>query len=49
MPAWLPIARQIHKMCEIPAYLRVVIEINRTQASRTMNAGPAQAATDRVH
>jgi hypothetical protein len=32
---------QIRKMCEVPAYLRVVIEKHRTQASRTMNAEPA--------
>ena len=42
-------ARQIRKTCGVPAYLRVVIESNRTQASRTMNAEPAQAVTDRVH
>ena len=42
-------ARQIRKTCGVPAYLRVVIEKHRTQASRTMNAEPAQAGTDRVN
>ena len=41
-------AGQIRKTCGVPAYLRVVIEKHRTQASRTMNAEPAQAAADRV-
>jgi hypothetical protein len=38
--------QEIRKMCEVAAYLRVVIEINRTQASRTMNA---ERAAGRVH
>ncbi len=41
-------AGQIRKTCGIPAYLRVVIESDRTQASRTMNAEPAQVTADRV-
>ena len=41
-------AGQIRKTCGVPAYLRVVIGKHRTQASRTMNAEPAQAAADRV-
>ena len=44
-----PAAGQIRKTCGVPAYLRVVIEKHRTQASRTMNAEPAQAGTDRVN
>ena len=44
-----PTAGQIRKTCGVPAYLRVVIEKHRTQASRTMNAEPAQAAADRVN
>ena len=40
--------QEIRKTCGVPAYLRVVIEKHRTQASRTMNAEPAQAAADRV-
>jgi hypothetical protein len=40
--------QEIRKTCATPAYLRVVIEKHRTQASRTMNAEPAQAAGDRV-
>jgi hypothetical protein len=38
--------QEIRKKCGVPAYLRVVIEKHRTQASRTMNAEPA---ADRVH
>jgi hypothetical protein len=42
-------AGQIRKTCGVPAYLRVVIESHRTQASRTINAETtAQAITDRV-
>ena len=48
-PAWLPAAGQIRKTCGVPAYLRVVIEKHRTQASRTMNAETAQAGTERVN
>src|SRR5208337_373087 len=48
-PPGLPAIGQIRKTCGVPAYLRVVIESNRTQASRTMNAETAQAATDRVN
>ncbi len=44
-----PGRQQIRKTCGVPAYLRVVIESDRTQASRTMNAETAQAATERVH
>ncbi len=44
--AWPP--QQIRQMCGDPPYRRVVIEIHRTQASRTMNAEPVPAATDRV-
>jgi hypothetical protein len=42
-------AGQIRKTCGVPAYLRVVIEKHRTQASRTMNAETAQADTGRVN
>ena len=42
-------AGQIRKTCGVPAYLRVVIEKHRTQASRTMNAETAQAVTERVN
>jgi hypothetical protein len=45
--SWPP--GQIRKTCGNPAYLRVVIEKHRTQASRTMNAEPAQVVTDRVN
>ncbi len=42
--------RQIRKTCGDPTYyLRVVIESDRTQASRTMNAETAQTVTDRVN
>jgi len=41
--------RQIRKTCGDPTYLRVVIESDRTQASRTMNAETAQAVTERVN
>jgi len=40
---------EIRKTCAVAAYLRVVIEKHRTQASRTMNAEPAQAATSLVN
>jgi len=40
--------QEIRKTCEVAAYLRVVIEKHRTQASPTMNAEPAQEVTDRV-
>jgi hypothetical protein len=43
-------AGQIRKTCGVPAYLRVVIKSDRTQASRTMNAETmAQAGTERVN
>jgi hypothetical protein len=42
-------ARQIRKTCGVAAYLRVVIENDRTQASRTMNAETAQTVTKRVN
>jgi hypothetical protein len=48
-PAWLSAARQIRKTCGVPAYLRVVIEKHRTQASRTMNAETAQVVAKRVN
>jgi len=37
--AWLPATRQIRKMCEIPAYLRVVSEKHPRQASATDASG----------
>ena len=40
--------QEIRKTCGVAAYLPVVIEKHRTQASRTMNAEPAKAAADRV-
>jgi len=39
---------EIRKTCGVAAYLRVVIEKHRTQASRTMNAETVQAVTERV-
>ena len=41
--------QEIRKTCGVAAYLRVVIEKHRTQASRTMNVETAQAVTDRVN
>ena len=46
---WPLAARQIRKMCAEPAYRPVMVENDRTQASRTMNAETAQAVTGRVH
>jgi hypothetical protein len=46
-PPWLLAShgQEIRKTCRVAAYLRVVIEKHRTQASRTMNA---ERAADRV-
>jgi len=38
--------QEIRKTCGVAAYLRVVIESNRTQASRTMNAETAAGRVD---
>ena len=42
-------ANQIRNLCILRTYRPFVLTTNRTQASRTMNAEPAQAVTERVN
>jgi predicted CxxxxCH...CXXCH cytochrome family protein len=48
-PAWPSAAAQIRKTCTGRPYRPPVPESDRTQASRTMNAEPAQIVTDHVN